>query len=66
MPRASRRMPYAVCVFPPFTSYQPLATAAPPLLPNRHADPMDVLWMTLGSFVGALVAWLVARCVSVC
>jgi glycopeptide antibiotics resistance protein len=26
------------------------------LLPNRHADPMDLLWMTLGAFVGAFSA----------
>ena len=23
------------------------------LLPGRHADPMDLLWMTLGAFAGA-------------
>ncbi len=23
------------------------------LLPGRHADPMDLLWMTLGAFVGS-------------
>lgn len=28
------------------------------LLPNRHADPMDLLWMTLGAFVGAFGAGL--------
>ncbi|MFM8683643.1 MAG: VanZ family protein [Chthoniobacterales bacterium] len=26
------------------------------LLPNRHADPMDLLWMTLGAFAGAVGA----------
>jgi hypothetical protein len=26
------------------------------LLPNRHADPMDLLWMTLGAFVGSFTA----------
>jgi VanZ family protein len=26
------------------------------LLPGRWADPMDVLWMTLGAFVGAFTA----------
>ena len=28
------------------------------LLPNRHADPMDLLWMTLGAFAGAFGAGL--------
>ena len=26
------------------------------LLPNRRADPMDLLWMALGAFVGAITA----------
>ena len=30
------------------------------LLPNRHADPMDLLWMTLGAFAGAFAAGLVS------
>ena len=43
-----------------------LLEAAQLLLPHRWADPMDIVWSSLGAFVGALVAWLVARFVSVC
>jgi hypothetical protein len=50
-------MPYAVC-FSLVTRHKPLVTAASPLLPNRHADPMDLLWMTLGAFAGALASAL--------
>lgn len=43
-----------------------LLEAAQLFLPHRWADPIDIVWSLLGAFVGAAVACLVARCLSVC
>jgi glycopeptide antibiotics resistance protein len=58
LPTANRILPTALRAAVCASALGVALEALQLLLPNRHADPMDLLWMTLGASVGAFGAAL--------
>jgi glycopeptide antibiotics resistance protein len=56
LPTANRILPTALRAAVCVSALGVVLEALQLLLPNRHADPMDLLWMTLGAFFGAAIA----------
>ena len=56
LPTANRILPTALRAAVCASALGVALEALQLLLPGRHADPMDLLWMTLGAFVGSFTA----------